>query len=158
MISRLVLPVILQLMGVAVILAEFVLPSAGILTIAALGLFGYSLFLVFSTVSLTAGFTFLVIDIFLIPVLLILGVKILAASPATLKSSLKSKEGGSVQPLSLIELKGAEGIALTDLRPAGTAMLNGKKYDVISKGVYIDKNSRITVSAVDSNRIVVKKI
>ena len=126
MIGQLILPIILQLAGVVVIIAEFILPSAGILSITALGLFGYSLYMVFSTVSLSVGFTFLVIDIFMIPVLLVFGVRILAASPAALKSSLRSKDGATVQSQSLASLTGLQGVALTDLRPAGTVLLNGK--------------------------------
>ena len=56
MIKDFLWPVILQLLGIVVIIAEMILPSAGLLTIAALGLFGYSLFLVFSTISVTTGF------------------------------------------------------------------------------------------------------
>jgi membrane-bound serine protease (ClpP class) len=155
--KNLIIPIVLQLIGVVVIIAELVLPSAGLLTIAALGLFGYSLFLVFTSISTAAGFTFLVIDLLLLPVFLILGVKLLAASPATLRESLKSQDGATSQPKSLIKLLGCDGIALTDLRPSGAALISGKRYDVVSTGEYIDKDSSIVVSIVNGNRIVVKK-
>lgn len=156
MIKDLIWPVILQLLGIVVIIAEIILPSAGLLTIAALGLFGYSLFLVFSTISITAGFIFLVADMIMVPVLILIGIKALAASPATLKTALKSEEGASVLQPGYQQLLGIEGKAITDLRPSGTASINGKRYDVVSNGEYISKDTIIIVTAVNGNRVVVK--
>jgi len=156
MIKDLLWPVILQLLGIVVIIAEMILPSAGLLTIAALGLFGYSLFLVFSTVSMTAGFVFLIADMILVPVFILIGIKALAASPATLKTALKSEEGATVLQPGYQQLLGLEGKAITDLRPSGTASINGKRYDVVSSGEYISKETFIIVTAVNGNRIVVR--
>lgn len=156
MIKDLIWPVILQLLGIVVIIAEIILPSAGLLTIAALGLFGYSLFLVFSTISITAGFIFLVADMIMVPVFILIGIKALAASPATLKTALKSEEGASVLQPGYQQLLGIEGKAITDLRPSGTASINGKRYDVVSNGEYISKDTIIIVTAVNGNRVVVK--
>jgi membrane-bound serine protease (ClpP class) len=36
-------------------------------------------------------------------------------------------------------------------------MIDGKKYDVVTRGDFLDKGTPVTVVAVDSNRIVVKK-
>ena len=91
--GSLLLPIILQLVGVVVIIAEVILPSFGILTIVALGVFGYSLFMVFQDISKAAGFALLAADLVLIPVLVILGLKLLARSPVTLRKTL-SREGG----------------------------------------------------------------
>lgn len=156
MIKSILWPIILQLLGVVVIIAEFILPSAGLLTIAALGLFGYSLFLVFTTVSVSAGFIFLVIDLLMLPVIIWFGIRMLAASPATLKATLDSKDGATVLIPGYADLKGVDGLTITDLRPAGTAILNGKRYDVVSNGEYIKKDTPVVVSVVNGNRIVVK--
>lgn len=156
MINNLLWPVILQLLGIVVIIAEIILPSAGLLTIAALGLFGYSLFLVFTTISVTAGLVFLISDMILVPVFIWIGIKALAASPATLNTSLKSEDGATVLLPGYQQLLGSEGKAITDLRPSGTASINGKRYDVVSNGEYISKDTVIIVTAVNGNRIVVK--
>lgn len=154
--SELIWPIVLQLIGVAVIIAEFILPSAGLLTVAALGVIAYSLYLVFVNVSTQAGFIFVVIDILLLPILVILGMKLLAASPVTLRTTLSSKESGTAQSESHFALQGTRGTALTPLRPAGSALLNGKKYDVISRGEFLEKGSALVVTKIDGNRIVVK--
>ena len=156
MMGSLVIPVILQLIGVVVLIAEIVIPSGGILGIITVGLMGYSLYLVFTTISTFAGMVFVIADIIMFPVVLFVGIKLLAKSPATLKTSLSKTDGYSSQSDELIELMGLTGIVVTDLRPAGTASINNRRVDVVSRGEYIDKGAGIVVLAVEGNRVVVK--
>ena len=153
----LLLPIILQLVGVVVIIAEIILPSGGILSIAALGVFGYSLFIVFNEISMIIGFSFVAADLILIPVLVILGLKLLARSPVTLRKTLSRKEGVSSQSSELESYVGRQGNALTDLRPAGIAVIYGKRVDVVTRGEYLEKDSAIIVTAVTGNQIIVRK-
>jgi hypothetical protein len=51
MIAKMFWPILLQIAGVIVVIAEFVIPSAGILTVVSIGVFGFSLYLVFANVS-----------------------------------------------------------------------------------------------------------
>jgi len=51
-----------------------------------------------------------------------------------------------------------EGKAITDLRPAGTVLIEDKRYDVVTEGDYISVGERITVYQVEGGRIVVRKI
>ena len=155
--DSLLLPVILQLVGVVVIIAEIILPSGGILSIAALGVFGYSLFIVFNEISMIIGFSFVAADLILIPVLVIVGLKSLARSPITLRNTLSRKEGVSSQSSKLESYVGRQGNALTDLRPAGIAVINDKRVDVVTRGEYLEKDSAIIVTAVTGNQIIVRK-
>lgn len=54
-------------------------------------------------------------------------------------------------------LVGMSGTAITVLRPAGTAVIGDKRYDVVTQGDYIEKDSRIRVLKVEGMRIVVEK-
>ncbi|MDR3149198.1 MAG: hypothetical protein LBT88_04180 [Oscillospiraceae bacterium] len=54
-------------------------------------------------------------------------------------------------------LVGFDGIAQTVLRPAGVALIRGARYDVVTQGEYIEKGSRLIVTSVEGNRIVVEK-
>ena len=155
--DRLILPIILQLVGVVVVIAEVILPSGGILSIVALGVFGYSLFIVFSEISKTIGFVFVAADLVLIPVLVIVGLKLLARSPVTLRKTLSRKEGVSSQPPELDSYIDMHGTAVTDLRPAGAAVIDGKRVDVVTRGEYLEKDSEIIVTAVTGNQIIVRK-
>lgn len=155
--DSLFLPIILQLAGVVVIIAEIIIPSGGILSIVAIGVFGYSLFIVFYEISMTIGFSFVAADLILIPVLVIVGLKLLARSPATLRKTLSRKEGVSSQSSELESYVGTQGNAVTDLRPAGIAVINGKRVDVVTRGEYLEKDSAIIVTAVTGNQIIVRK-
>ena len=155
--DSLLLPIILQLVGVVVIIAEIILPSGGILSIVALGVFGYSLFIVFNEISMTIGFSFVAADLILIPVLVIVGLKLLARSPVTLRKTLSRKEGVSSQSSELESYVGTQGNAVTDLRPAGIAVINNKRVDVVTRGEYLKKDSAIIVTTVTGNQIVVRK-
>jgi membrane-bound serine protease (ClpP class) len=54
--------------------------------------------------------------------------------------------------------KGAEGVAHTDLRPAGRAMFDGRVVDVQSDGTYIAKGARIRVVSVGRYVIDVEEV
>jgi membrane-bound serine protease (ClpP class) len=55
------------------------------------------------------------------------------------------------------QYKGVEGIALTDLRPAGMALLNDRRTDVVTRGEYLDKGTPVVVIKITGNQIVVKR-
>ncbi len=54
------------------------------------------------------------------------------------------------------ELLHATGTALTQLRPSGTANLNGQRVDVVTEGGLIERGTAIKVVAVEGARIVVR--
>jgi membrane-bound serine protease (ClpP class) len=150
-------PVLLQLAGVIIIIAEIFLPSGGLLSLIAAGLFGYSLFIVFHDISTMAGTYFVLADLFMIPVLVVVGLKILARSPATLRETLSSDRGVVSQSPELENFMGREGKSVTDLHPGGTAIINNKRLDVVSRGEYIEKDSNLIVVEVTGNQIIVKE-
>ena len=69
-----------------------------------------------------------------------------------------STEDGYVASESRMELLGQKLIAYTDLRPAGVAILDNEKLDVVTDGDFIEKGNKIEVIRVEGMRIVVKKI
>jgi len=52
---------------------------------------------------------------------------------------------------------GMKGTALSTLRPAGKATIDGLRADVIADGTWIEQNSAIEVIKVEGNRIYVRK-
>jgi len=156
--KQLLIPIVLQLLGTGVVIAEFFIPSGGLFSIVAAGLFGYSLYGVFAQVSTGAGIVFVVIDTALIPVLVLIGIRTIAKSPAALKTTLSQAEGVTSQPADLQEFLGKEGSAITPLHPAGIALIEGKRVDVVTSGEYIGKLSAVKVVAVTGNQVVVKKL
>jgi membrane-bound serine protease (ClpP class) len=52
-------------------------------------------------------------------------------------------------------LVGKEGVAHTPLRPAGTAIIDKERIDVVTRGEMIDARTPLKVIAVEGNRVVV---
>ncbi len=68
-----------------------------------------------------------------------------------------STEKGYVAKESELSLLGKQLVAFTDLRPAGIALLNDEKYDVVTEGEFINKGTNVVVTHVEGMRIVVRQ-
>ncbi|SHK07453.1 NfeD-like C-terminal, partner-binding [Clostridium cavendishii DSM 21758] len=68
------------------------------------------------------------------------------------------KEHGYISSSDLDYLLDKKGIAITDLRPAGSVEIEGVKFDVVSDGEYISRDSKIQIVKVNGVKLVVKKI
>lgn len=55
-------------------------------------------------------------------------------------------------------LVGKEGVAVTPLRPAGTALIEGERINVVTEGAFVERDSRVTVVEVEGNRVVVQPL
>ena len=58
---------------------------------------------------------------------------------------------------SLRDLQGQAGQAVSDLRPAGFALIAGRRVDVVTEGSMISKGAAVTVVQVEGNRVVVRQ-
>jgi membrane-bound serine protease (ClpP class) len=54
------------------------------------------------------------------------------------------------------ELLNCSGTALTTLRPSGTALIDGKRIDVVTDGSMIERGAGVKVIAVEGARVVVR--
>lgn len=59
---------------------------------------------------------------------------------------------------SLSRFENAAGQALTTLRPAGTALLQGERVDVVTRGEYIPAGTQLRVALVEGARVVVEAL
>ena len=152
------IPVLLQVIGIMVIIAEIFIPSLGVLAVIALALLSYSVYIVFTSISTTAGVIFTGLDIIIVPLIVVLGIKILAKSPLALKRELSKQNGVVSQKEKLETYINMKGTAVTDLRPAGMAQINSQRVDVVTDGDYIEAATPVIVTGVAGNRIVVEAI
>jgi membrane-bound serine protease (ClpP class) len=74
-----------------------------------------------------------------------------------LKGAGHRAEGFTTAP-SRPELVGQAGVALTDLRPSGTARIGQERLDVVTEGEYVAQGSRVQVVQSDGYRHVVRKV
>ncbi len=151
-------PVLLQVLGLLVVVAEVFIPSMGILSVIALGVISYSLYLVSTTISSQVFWIFLGGDILVLPLVLILGLKILARSPLTLKAELSSKDGVvSASPDQAGHLD-KTGKTITALRPSGAALIDGQRLDVVTDGDYMEAGTTVRVVRIAGNQIIVNRL
>ncbi|NQU65653.1 MAG: serine protease [SAR324 cluster bacterium] len=155
--NPLIFPIVLQLIGVVVLVAEILIPTGGLLGILTAALFGYSLYAIFSSVSTAMGIGFVLADLVIIPVIVVFGFKTLAKSSVTLKKRLSSAQGVNVQNRSLKDYIGKQGVAVTDLRPSGIAVIAKERLDVVTEGQYLAKDSPLIVTSVTGNQIIVEE-
>jgi membrane-bound serine protease (ClpP class) len=74
-----------------------------------------------------------------------------------LATDLDARAGYASAPESDLKWIGKRGTAATPLRPAGIALFDGERVDVVSRGEYIAADAPIEVVRVDGNRIVVRQ-
>ncbi|PIE62737.1 MAG: serine protease [Desulfobacter postgatei] len=153
--SAWILPLLLQIIALLIVVAEVFLPSMGLLSITAIGLGGYSLFLVFNTFPISVFYAVLGADLIVLPVVLILGFKLLEISPLSLKTKLPASQGVVAQSPDLKNYLDGTGHSITPLRPSGTAMINGVRLDVVTDGEFIEADAPLTVCKVTGNQVVV---
>jgi membrane-bound serine protease (ClpP class) len=156
--SAYVLPVVLQLLGIGVIVVEIFVPSFGLLTVLSAGMLLYSLYLVFTTISVNIGLVFVGVDIFVIPVVLVMAFNALGASSWSLHKTLSRHDGVASQSPDLAAWVGQTGVAVTNLRPSGTVMIGDNRLDAVTDGEYVDAGTPVKVTLVSGNRMVVEKI
>jgi len=134
--------------GLTLIVAEAFLPGL-VMGIIGIGCLGTSIFFGFRE-HWAIGAGQIALAVVVGPIALITGLKRM-----TLKSSL---EGGSTFAADYAAWSGKEGEAATDLRPAGTVVMEGKKVDVVTSGELVVRGSKVKVVKVEGNRVVGKAI
>ncbi|MDZ7331219.1 MAG: hypothetical protein ONB13_00945 [candidate division KSB1 bacterium] len=67
-------------------------------------------------------------------------------------------QGFHASPENLLQLVGKTGIAYTPLRPAGIALIDEQKIDVMTEGSFVERNRPIEVIMVEGNRVLVREI
>jgi membrane-bound serine protease (ClpP class) len=72
-----------------------------------------------------------------------------------LRSGMAQSEG-YVSAALRADLVGQDGVALTDLRPAGTATIAGERVDVVTEGEYLSQGSAVRVLRSEGYRHVVR--
>jgi membrane-bound serine protease (ClpP class) len=145
----------LLLAGVALLLAEVFLPGmvAGVLGVVCLlgaAVVGFAEF------GPKAGSLILITELLAGTALTILWMRYFPKTPLGKKYILDASTAAHA-PTEPEKWMGHEGVALTDLRPAGSARLNGAKVDVITSGEHLESGTAIKVIRVDGPSIFVRR-
>ena len=151
--------VAVYLIGILLIVAEVLLPATGILGALGVAAMLYSVVLalggdVNALYALFAAFA-------LALVIFLLLARFLPESRLWKKVVLhdaSTSAKGYVSAAERTELLGREALVLTDVRPAGSILVDGVPVDVVSEGAYIEKGERVYVTEVHGSRIVVRRV
>jgi len=68
------------------------------------------------------------------------------------------ERSGYAAEIKVKDLVGKKGIALTDLRPSGTALIENKRVDVVTFGNYITKGTNLIIVNEEGSKVVVEEI
>ncbi len=147
-------------LGFVLLLLEiFLIPGFGIAGI--LGLLAMAVGIVMAFGSIQAGLTAFTIALaasLLAIVLLWSRIKKSRLFQRLVLSHREEQTLGYQGPRDFSFLLGKQGETLTPLRPAGTALIDSERYDVVSEGGFVDPNMPVEVVKVEGTRVVVREI
>lgn len=146
------------LAGILCIIVEMLLPTVGLLAGVGVAAMLYSVVLALggdinALYAMLIAFTVAIVIFALI-------VKRLPASKLWSRVVLKDQSRanrGYVSSSPKDNLLGKTGEVLSELRPAGSALIDGVPVDVVSEGVFVPKGTAVCVVAVEGSRVVVRK-
>lgn len=75
-----------------------------------------------------------------------------------LKTNLDTDEGFVSADMTLANLIGKEGVAITPLRPAGKVEIDGEIYDAVASLGFINQNSKVTITQFENAQLVVERV
>ena len=152
-----------EIIGIVLLIAGFVLvgiemavPGFGLPGIS--GIISLVLGIIITADTVSEGIIMAIIVIVILGIMLAVAMTILGSkkmkSPMVLREDVKGEQG-FLESSDLEYLVGKEGVAATDLRPAGKGSFDGIEFDILSGGNYIKKGQKIVISRVRDNKLIV---
>lgn len=148
--------------SLALVVLEIFVPSGGLISVLA-AIVGVSGIVCLFREDTGWGLAGLLTSLVLVPVIVVFGMKVMPATPVGKK--MLFGESGRHAPVvpedaghELEPLLGAEGEALTDLRPVGTARIEGQRIDVLSEVGFVPRGAKVRVTSVEGSQIKVRPI
>lgn len=154
--NHITLLIVLLAAGALLIGAEIFVPGAVLGTLGGISLF--AAVIVAFEVSNTCGFYTLFGVLILTVLTVVAWIKIFPRSGIGQKMTLNEDGKTFKSSKSRQALLGMTGTAASQLRPAGFALIDGKRMDVVSEGGIIEQDQPVKVVKVEGNRIVVRKV
>ncbi|WP_454101158.1 NfeD family protein [Metabacillus sp. SLBN-84] len=151
--------IILFAAGIILVAAEFFVPG-GIIGFIGFGAILLSFFIATDDIGYMAfslGIALLVAVSAAIIFVKVFGKRMNIFKKIILRDSTNT-ESGYVSSRSRLELIGKTGVALTSMRPSGTALIEDERIDVVTEGTFIAKDQKVKVIKVEGSRVVVREI
>lgn len=150
-----IIALIMFITGLLLLIVEMFIPGFGIA--GASGIILLVLAAVFQAKTLTQGLILIVLVGLIIGVMAVIFFRS-ASKGALYRSDIVLKEQSTKAEAINCALKaGDRGVAFTMLRPSGIAIFNDIKYDVLTQGNFILKDTPVKIIAIEGNKIFVEK-
>ncbi|GAB4159034.1 MAG: hypothetical protein Fur0037_26370 [Planctomycetota bacterium] len=152
------LVILLTVCGFLLLVAEIFLVSFGVLFLLSGASLFAGVFLAFQE-SVPFGIWLIVGDAIGAPLAVWGAFRLLPRTRVGKELMLEGPKPEEVRPAGngLEGLLGKRGVAISPLRPAGFARIEGRKVDVVTRGEMLDEGSRVVVTEVKGNRVVVRQ-
>ena len=150
------LSLILLAIGMIALFFEVFVPGAVLGILGAL-LIGASVVFSYMELGPAGGSGFLVAAFLLVVIELIIALYVLPKTSFAKRLMLQSSINGTASEDKRY-LIGAQGVAVTDLRPSGMVQIGRERVDVVADCEFIAQGSNVCVAAVEGFKIIVKQV
>ncbi len=153
-----ILGIVLLIVGIVLVCIEIYIPGFGLP--GTCGIIGIAAGVYLKAENIREGMMLILIAAAIIGVMLIVSIALFRSSKIKSPIKLETEMAGKdlfVEGDGEESLVGKTGTALTDLHPAGKGEFGGEVFDVRSKGSYIRKGSKIRITEVNNNQMLVKE-
>lgn len=150
-------PAVLQVLFFGVAMAEVVVPSFGILSLIAAGLFAWSWILI-AELPRMAAIWFGIADLILLPIGIKFAFKYLGKSPASHTSDLGIGSGLEAMDKDLSRHVGTTATVEAPLRPTGKIRVGDEVFEAQTTGEFVDRGIQVKVVSVAGSRFQVEKV
>lgn len=154
--SLLLLGIGLFIAGFILVGIEMVIPGFGVPGLSGIACLIIAIMLTADTVEEGMTITMIVVAVLAVMLTVVMLVLKQVKSPIILQENLETASG-FLNEADLEYLVGKEGIAVTDLKPVGKCSIGGIEFDVRAESRFLAKGSRVVVSSIHENMIVVKE-
>ena len=154
--SLLLLGIGLFIAGFILVGIEMVIPGFGVPGLSGIACLIIAIVLTADTVEEGMTITMIVVAVLAVMLTVVMLVLKQVKSPIILQENLETASG-FLNEADLEYLVGKEGIAVTDLKPVGKCSIGGIEFDVRAESRFLAKGSRVVVSSIHENMIVVKE-
>lgn len=145
----------LVLCGLLLVIAEIFLPG-GILGLVGAGCLVAAAVMSFQEFGPAGGAMFTMAEIAVGALVILQAVRWIPNTRLGKGLVLGAAVEGSAPSKDNEDLLGREGVAITQLRPAGAASIDGRRHDVVTEGSLIEAGTPLKVIAVEGMRVVVR--
>ncbi len=157
-----ILAILLFLAAAALVVAEVFVPSAGLITVCAIGCLVGGIAIFFSQGGPVAGWIGIGVAVIMLPAVWVTAYRMFPKTrfgKSVMLTPPQKQTGGGVPDSDRINaLLGAKAVVVTPLRPVGMCDFSGERLECVAESGYVDKGKTVQVIRVAGTQLTVRVI